>query len=427
MLRSLYSGISGLRAHQTMLDVTGNNIANVNTTAFKASAVNFQDTLSQLTQGAGLSQDDVGGTNPSQIGLGVQVASITSTQTQGATQTTGRNTDMLISGDGYFVTKNAGETQFTRAGSFSWDSSGKLTTADGSILQGWTAVNGAISTGSGMGPIDIPLGLVDPAKESTKVGVSGNLPSDADDGAVITRDVQVYDEVGNSRTLTVDFTYDKANSEWGYSATDGSATTTGTLGFTAGNGLERNHRHARATSTLDLAGVSGFAQLKTIGIVRQDGQAAGSLQTFNLAADGTLVGSFSNGATSPIARIAMATFVNSTGLEKAGSSGYRASVNSGDPHLRLGRQRRLRLDGRRRARDVERRPLAGVHQPDRRPARLPGERPHHHHLRRGPAGAHPAEALARTPRASDLDRDGARPSGRPVAIPGAMAPTAPNR
>ena len=329
MLRSLYSGISGLRAHQTMLDVTGNNIANVNTTAFKASAVNFQDTLSQLTKGAGLSQDELGGTNPAQVGLGVQVASITATQTQGATQTTGRNTDMLISGDGLFVTKKAGETLFTRAGSFSWDSSGKLTTADGSILQGWTAVDGKITTGSGMGPIDIPLGLVDPAKESTKAAVSGNLPSDAADGTVIIRDVQVYDNVGNARTLTVDFTYDKANASWDYSADDGTDTATGTLAFT--NGVASAGTSASVgTVTLDMTGVSGFAQLKTIGIVRQDGQPAGSLQTFNLSSDGTLVGSFSNGATAPIARIAMATFVNSTGLEKAGSSSYRASVNSGD-------------------------------------------------------------------------------------------------
>src|SRR4051794_32878673 len=105
MLRSLYSGISGLRAHQTMLDVTGNNIANVNTTAFKASSVMFQDTLSQLMSGAGLASADMGGTNPSQVGLGVQVAGVSTNLTQGSTQSTGRNTDMMISGDGYFVTE----------------------------------------------------------------------------------------------------------------------------------------------------------------------------------------------------------------------------------------------------------------------------------------------------------------------------------
>src|SRR3954470_8387506 len=103
MLRSLYSGISGLRSHQTMLDVTGNNIANVNTTAFKASATQFQDTLSQLTRGASGPQAAAGGSNPAQIGLGVQVAAISTNFSQGSAQATGRSTDMMISGDGFFV------------------------------------------------------------------------------------------------------------------------------------------------------------------------------------------------------------------------------------------------------------------------------------------------------------------------------------
>lgn len=110
MLRSLYSGISGLRSHQAMLDVTGNNIANVNTTAFKASATQFQDTLSQMTQAAGGAQPAVGGTNPAQIGLGVQVAGISTNFAQGSAQSTGRATDLMISGDGFFVTKLGGES-----------------------------------------------------------------------------------------------------------------------------------------------------------------------------------------------------------------------------------------------------------------------------------------------------------------------------
>ena len=111
MLRSLYSGISGLRSHQTMLDVTGNNIANVNTTAFKSSATQFQDTLSQMTQGAGAPQAALGGTNPAQIGLGVQVAGISTNFAQGSAQSTGRGTDMMISGDGFFVVESGGERE----------------------------------------------------------------------------------------------------------------------------------------------------------------------------------------------------------------------------------------------------------------------------------------------------------------------------
>src|SRR6187549_1411306 len=103
MLRSLFSGISGLRSHQTMLDVTGNNIANVNTTGYKSSAVQFQDTLSQLIKGATGPQAQAGGSNPAQIGLGVQVAGISTNFAQGSAQATGRPTDMMISGDGFFV------------------------------------------------------------------------------------------------------------------------------------------------------------------------------------------------------------------------------------------------------------------------------------------------------------------------------------
>ena len=157
MLRSLYSGISGLRSHQTMLDVTGNNIANVNTTAFKSSATQFRDTLSQLTQGAGGPQAQVGGTNPSQIGLGVQVAGISTNFAQGSAQATGRATDIMISGDGFFVTQLGGETLYTRAGSFDFDASGRLVAPDGSIVQGWGAVNGVVTEGGAIGAIQLPL------------------------------------------------------------------------------------------------------------------------------------------------------------------------------------------------------------------------------------------------------------------------------
>ncbi|HEY8590645.1 MAG TPA: flagellar hook protein FlgE [Naasia sp.] len=332
MLRSLYSGISGLRAHQTMLDVTGNNIANVNTTAFKGNSVVFQDTLSQMVSGATLAGADIGGSNPSQVGLGVQVAGIATNLTQGSTQSTGRNTDMMISGDGYFVTRAGGETLYTRAGSFDWDSLGRLTSSDGGLLQGWTAVHGAITPGGAVGPIQIPRGTVSPAKETTLAAVSGNLPSDAVDGDQIKRDVQVFDEVGNARTLSLTFTFDDSDGSWGMSATDGTDTETGTLEFTGGVAGGDTSITVGGV-TLDLTTVSGYAQLKTVGIVRQDGQPAGSLQSFNISADGTLVGSFSNGATEPLARLALATFVNPSGMEKAGSSSFRASVNSGDPVL----------------------------------------------------------------------------------------------
>ena len=138
MLRSFYSGISSLRAHQTMLDVTGNNIANVNTTGFKTGRVNFQDTLSQMIEYPSGPQGDIGGTNPAQVGLGVQVGSITNDFGQGSTQSTGRGLDMMINGDGFFVIQAGNEQLYTRNGAFSLDAQGMLVTPAEGVLEGVT-------------------------------------------------------------------------------------------------------------------------------------------------------------------------------------------------------------------------------------------------------------------------------------------------
>ncbi len=331
MLRSLYSGISGLRSHQTMLDVTGNNIANVNTTAFKSSAVQFQDTLSQLVQGAGAPQDQTGGTNPAQIGLGVLVAGISTNFTQGAAQATGRATDMMINGDGFFVTKAGGETLYTRAGSFDPDALGRLVGPGGAILQGWNAVNGVIQQGGALGDVTIPLNAVAPAAASTAATVTGNLPSDAADGDQLVRDVSVYDGSGTERKLTLTFT--KTATGWDVAGADAAGPTgTGSMAFTDG-ALTSGGTLAVGGITVDLSAVTGYSGLSTVSLSGQNGHPAGTLQSFTLSKDGTIVGLFSNGEKQAVGRIALATFVNPGGLEKAGGSGYRATVNSGAAEL----------------------------------------------------------------------------------------------
>jgi flagellar hook protein FlgE len=134
MLRSLFTGISGLRAHQQMLDVTSNNIANVNTTGFKASNTVFESTLSQTIEGAGAPITN-GGTNPVQVGLGVQLAGTEINFNQGNNQYTGRTSDLMINGDGFFMVEKNGATSYTRAGSFSLDKAGHLVSPDGSALE----------------------------------------------------------------------------------------------------------------------------------------------------------------------------------------------------------------------------------------------------------------------------------------------------
>jgi flagellar hook protein FlgE len=136
MLRSLFAGISGLRANQTALDVVGNNIANANTTGFKSSNVVFQDTLSQMLTAGRAGAADQGGTNPIQIGLGVSVGGTTTNFGQGAAQVTGRATDMMIEGDGFFALRRGDETLYTRAGAFNFDNTGNLVSLDGDLVLG---------------------------------------------------------------------------------------------------------------------------------------------------------------------------------------------------------------------------------------------------------------------------------------------------
>ncbi|NYG57041.1 flagellar hook-basal body complex protein [Nocardioides perillae] len=146
MLRSLFAGISGLRVNQTMLDVTGNNIANANTTGFKASSTVFQDTLSQMLTAPSAANDARGGTNPVQVGLGVQVGAIATNLGQGSAQTTGRATDLMIQGDGLFVVRKGQEQLYTRAGAFTFDETGALVTPSGSRVQGYALdADGAVS------------------------------------------------------------------------------------------------------------------------------------------------------------------------------------------------------------------------------------------------------------------------------------------
>ena len=329
MLRSLYSGISGLRAHQTMLDVTGNNIANVNTAGFKASSTQFQDTLSQLQQGATGPQAETGGSNPAQIGLGVRVAGVTTNFSQGSSQSTGRATDLMISGDGFFVTSKGGSQLFTRAGAFSPDAANQLVSPDGGILQGWTATNGVINAGGPVGDITLnPNTMV--AKKTDTVTLDGNLPSDAADGTKLDRLVKVYDAAGTERSVSMTFT--KAGSTWNIAADDNGTTATGSVTYTNGKPTAGGNFAVNGI-TIDVSKVSGYAAMSSLTISGQNGAPVGKLESYTLGSDGSLIGSFSNGIKQVLAKIALAKFTNPGGLEKAGGSSYVATGNSGGVQL----------------------------------------------------------------------------------------------
>lgn len=181
MMRSLYSGVSGLKNHQTRMDVIGNNISNVNTTGFKSGRVTFADTLSQNLSGAAAPQGGKGGTNPKQIGLGSAISSIDTIFTDSAPQTTGVNTDLCLSGSGLFIVSGSSQGVFyTRNGNFRFDEEGNYVNADGLFVQGWMAgkPGDAINTNTQPGKITIPTGKTIPGEASTGVDFTKNLNSE---------------------------------------------------------------------------------------------------------------------------------------------------------------------------------------------------------------------------------------------------------
>lgn len=332
MLRSMFSSISGLRSHQTMMDVTGNNIANVNTAGFKSSQTLFQDTLSQLLQGAAAPTGTQGGTNPAQVGLGTRVAGVSTNFGQGAAQTTGRSTDLMISGDGFFVVNNGNENLYTRAGSFSFDSAGRLVTTDGSLVQGWGATGGVVDTNGPLGPLTLPIGVLLAPTATSTVTMGGNLPADSTSINPVTTSINVYDAQGTARSVTIQYTK-VSPTQWDVSVTDGATVTTGSLGFAADGSTPTPATLAVGGLTIDMSGMTSFSGTNTAGALRQDGSAVGTLSSFGVGPDGGLVGVFSNGRRETLGQLAMATFANPNGLEKAGGSMYRPSVNTGEAQI----------------------------------------------------------------------------------------------
>jgi flagellar hook protein FlgE len=339
MMRSMFSGVAGLRSHQTMMDVVGNNIANVNTAGYKASEVTFQEALTQILRGPSA------GINPLQLGLGVKVAAIDPIFTQGASQVTGRATDLAIQGDGFFVVQHGTEQIYTRAGAFSFDNGGSLVSSDGSKVMGWVAdATGKVDTNGPIKPVSVPTGQVLPSKTTTTVEIGGNLAADVAVATTVNKSISVYDSIGKAHTLAVAFTK-TADNAWSAAGTiDGSAATLTPASLTFGtNGLLTSAGTLAVSGftppgadpmafNIDLAGPTPLVQYgggSTIQIISQDGMPIGNLQGVKVSDDGTITGQFSNGLTSVLGQIATATFANPAGLVRIGNSEFTSSVGSG--------------------------------------------------------------------------------------------------
>lgn len=400
MMRSLYSGVSGLQNHQIRMDVIGNNISNVNTNGFKRGRVNFQDMISQQLSGAAKPTDELGGVNPKEVGLGMTVASIDNVFTQGNLQSTGISTDLAIQGNGFFVMKNGEETFYTRNGAFGLDMDGTLVNpANGMRVQGWMAeeINGQMLVTTAATPEDliIPVGSKDPAKETTNVNFACNLNKNtpeilegasADDIFKGTwgTEQKIYDSFGNEHMLSVSFrrvvgnpnqweatvVIDQDNADYtqtrvGLGTTDGVGNTflvnfdnygalqsvTDTAGnvtnpegqvvlqtsfAVADSNVDEQGNPYRQTLNINLGTIGSFkdtitqsASKSTTKAFYQDGYTMGYLDNFKIDSSGIITGVYSNGTNRTIGQIAMATFANDRGLEKAGDNTYVESNNSG--------------------------------------------------------------------------------------------------
>ncbi len=214
MMRSLYSGITGLQGFQTDMDVIGNNIANVNTVGFKSSRVTFSTALYQALSAARGAQNNVGGVNPEEVGLGTQIASVDQLMGQGSLQNTGNKTDLAIQGDGFFMVNSGTGNYYTRAGNFSLDSDGTLVqSGTGYKVMGWESTVDStgkrqVNTNNPVTPIQISANETMAAKATTTMGVTGNLDSTT---GIQPTTITVTSNNGQKYTVQFTFNLDQKN------------------------------------------------------------------------------------------------------------------------------------------------------------------------------------------------------------------------
>ncbi|MFW5711738.1 MAG: flagellar hook protein FlgE [Spirochaetota bacterium] len=402
MMRSLYSGVSGLQNHQVRMDVIGNNISNVNTTGFKKGRVEFQDMLSQTMSGAARPTDENGGVNPKQVGLGMNIASIDTIHTQGSMKTTGVKSDVAVQGEGFFVLRSGEKEYHTRAGSFGLDEDGRLVNpANGMRVQGWNAQTDEagpfINTAADVEDLVIPVGSKDPAAATTEVELASNLdkrtpliPDDATAEEIRegswSIDKTIYDSFGNTHTLRVNYTrVPGTQNQWQGEViidpdsetptntltnvgAEGNADNTfivtfdnlGTLesvtdaqgdlveegqlqvnvGFDVLEAAPEDGEQVRQNFQLTLGEVGSvvdtmtqFAEKNSTKAFRQDGYPMGYLENYKIDQSGIITGVYSNGTNRVLGQIALSSFTNPGGLEKAGENTYVVSNNSGEARI----------------------------------------------------------------------------------------------
>jgi len=384
MMRSLFSGVAGLRTHQTKMDVIGNNIANVNTVAYKSQSVTFQDLMYQTTANASGANAETGrgGVNAKQIGLGVTMGAIsTSITTSGASQSTGNPFDIQISGDAFFIVSDGNDNYFTRAGAFYVDGAGNLAmTSTGYTVMGWQ--EDATQPGTILKDTVTPLKIMSPEnmesqpEQTTAAYLSGVIDKNStqltsDTGLVV--NITLYDSLGYSYMLKCNVKPDLSGDPGKYTLTpvklldsDGidteadlkfgtdnsitleydtetgkliSPTAVSELTITKGSSANAKDMDAFTSNVkIDVSETTMYDNKGTSTIKGTSGDKAGNyagrkmgeMSGVSVQTDGKIYASYTNGTTKLLGQIAVATFANPSGLEKEGENLYSATMNSGE-------------------------------------------------------------------------------------------------
>jgi flagellar hook protein FlgE len=343
--------LSGLEADTTALNTIGNNLANLNTTAYKGQTTAFEDLFYQQIGQSG-SGDAI------QVGAGTKVSGTSTDFSEGTLlpDATSIPTDMALDGNGFFVVEQNGVQSLTRAGNFQIGQNGNLTTQDGQQVMGYPAVNGVVNQNAAAQPITIPVGATEGAQATQNFSLSVNLNSGATVGTQYTSQIPIYDSLGQSHEATI--TYDKtATNTWSYSialpAGDSTGTpstnTTGTLTFDANGNLTAPTSvtgitfptmadgASDLTFNWNLTGANGtLTQLATASTnngQNQDGFASGNYQTISVDSSGVITAQFSNGQSSTIGQLAVASVANEQGLVATGGNNFMTTVASGQATL----------------------------------------------------------------------------------------------
>lgn len=339
--------LTGLQADSVALNTIGNNLANLNTQAFKEQTTTFQDLFYQTIGSSGSG-------DPVQVGVGTRVSGTATNYTQGSLTTTTKSTDMALSGNGFFLVQNGNTQELTRAGNFQVSNIGNLTTADGENVMGYGVKAGVVDLNGGLIPLQLPVGLSEPAQATQNVSLTTSLNASSATGAQFSSPVTLYDSLGKAHVSSVSFTKTSASS-WTYSvaipagdATGTPVNNTGTLNFDQSGNLVTPAANVTGiqfpgmvdgskdlTFSLNLYGKGGSPLItQTAGTSNtsttiQDGYASGAYQGFTVDGDGVISASFSNGLTQSVGQVAIATVANQDGLSRAGANSYVATNASG--------------------------------------------------------------------------------------------------